>query len=194
MADAARPARFDRLYEALKVLLVQETFTLSQVRERLPHEMPGYLTQLVHHLEREGHLRDNEGAYSWTCELNDFPAQAWVQVGAAEKVPVIDLHAMSLKFYAALGPERSTRAFVFYPANTFPGQDQPLKDNTHHNAYGSYELARCVVEGIRANVPAFAAHLTEDAGPFDPANPDPPKKVDIPASPPSRATKRPKGN
>jgi hypothetical protein len=24
MADAARPARFDRLYEALKVLLVQE--------------------------------------------------------------------------------------------------------------------------------------------------------------------------
>jgi DNA repair protein RadC len=79
MADATRPARFDRLYEALKVLLVQERFTLAQMKERLPHEIPGYITQLVHQLEREGHLRDNDGTYSWTCELNDFPAQSWVQ-------------------------------------------------------------------------------------------------------------------
>ncbi len=78
MADAAYPPRFDRLHEALKVLLVQESFTLNQVKERLPHEIPGYLTQLVHQLEREGHLRDSDGVYSWTCELNDFPAQAWV--------------------------------------------------------------------------------------------------------------------
>src|SRR6185295_19275208 len=82
-------------------------------------------------------------------------AAAVRKVGAAEQVPVIDLHAMSLKFYAALGPERSARAFVHYPARTFPGQDRELKDNTHHNAYGGYELARCVVEGIRAQVPAL---------------------------------------
>jgi hypothetical protein len=79
MADAERPARFDRLYEALKVLLVQESFALTEVKERLPHEIPSYVTQLVHQLEREGHLRDNAGVYSWTCELGDFPAQSWVQ-------------------------------------------------------------------------------------------------------------------
>jgi DNA repair protein RadC len=79
MADAARPARFDRMYEALKVLLVQEKFTLPEMKERLPHEVPGYVTQLVHQLEREGRLRDNDGVYSWTCELSDFPAQSWVQ-------------------------------------------------------------------------------------------------------------------
>lgn len=33
----------------------------------------------VHHLEREGHLRDDDGLYSWTCELSEFPAQSWVQ-------------------------------------------------------------------------------------------------------------------
>ena len=125
--------------------------------------------------------------------LSDHAA-AVRQVGAEEKVPVIDLHAMSLKFYAALGPERSARAFAHYPANTFPGQDKPLKDNTHHNAYGGYELARCVVEGIRANVPALATHLAKDAGPFDPVNPDSPDKVDIPASQVSGATKKPVGN
>jgi hypothetical protein len=34
-------------------------------------------------------------------------------------VPVIDLNAMSLKFYAALGPEESKKAFAFYLADTF---------------------------------------------------------------------------
>jgi DNA repair protein RadC len=79
MADLARPTRFDRLNEALKVLLVQETFTLPQMKERLPQEIPAYVTLLVHQLEREGHLRDQAGVYSWTCELSDFPARSWVE-------------------------------------------------------------------------------------------------------------------
>jgi DNA repair protein RadC len=79
MADAGRPARDARIHEALKVFLVQERFTLAEIKERLPGEVPGYVTQLVHQLEREGHLRDQDGVYSWTCELSDFPIQSWVQ-------------------------------------------------------------------------------------------------------------------
>ena len=109
-------------------------------------------------------------------------AQAVRKVGAEEKVPVIDLNAMSLQFYAALGPDKSTTAFVHYPANTFPGQEKALKDDTHHNAYGGYELARCVVEGIRANIPELASHLANDAGTFDPSHPDAPENVEIPPS------------
>jgi lysophospholipase L1-like esterase len=125
--------------------------------------------------------------------LADY-AEAVRQVGTEEKVPVIDLNAMSLKFYTALGPENSKKAFVHYPANTFPGQDKPLKDDTHHNAYGGYELARCVVEGIKANVPELAKHLAKDAGAFDPAKPDAPEKVDIPPSPVKGATETPAGS
>ena len=125
--------------------------------------------------------------------LADY-AEAVRKVAAEEKVPLIDLNAMSLKLYTALGPDQSTKAFVFYPANTFPGQDKELKDNTHHNNYGGYELARCVVEGIKANVPALATHLVKDAGTFDPANPDPPEKVDIPASPVTGAIEKPAGS
>jgi lysophospholipase L1-like esterase len=128
-----------------------------------------------------------------TATLADY-AEAVRQVGAEEKVPVIDLNAMSLRLYAALGPEASTKAFVHYPAHTFPGQDKPLKDDTHHNAYGGYELARCVVEGIKANVPELATRLAEDADTFDPAKPDPPEKVDIPASPSAGATEKPAGS
>lgn len=125
--------------------------------------------------------------------LTDY-AEAVRQVGAEEKAPVIDLNAMSLKFYAALGPEKSKKAFVHYPANSFPGQDKELKDDTHHNAYGGYELARCIVEGIKANVPELVKNLAKDAGTFDPAKPDEPEKVDIPPSPLSGPTEKPAGS
>ena len=81
--------------------------------------------------------------------LADF-AEAVKQVGKEDNVPVIDLNAMSLKFYEALGPEGSKKAFVHYPAGSFPGQTVALKDDTHHNVYGGYELAKCIVEGIKA--------------------------------------------
>jgi hypothetical protein len=125
--------------------------------------------------------------------LADF-AEAGRQVGAEENVPVIDLNAMSLKFYKALGPDQSTKAFVHYPANSFPDQDKALKDNTHHNAYGGYELARCVVEGIKSKVPALAPFLAKDVGTFDPSKPDAPEKFDVPASPLSGATEKPAGS
>ncbi len=134
---------------------------------------------------------DKDGTQSAT--LTDY-AEAVRQIGGEEKVPVIDLNAMSLKLYAALGPEQSRKVFVHYPANTFPGQDKPLSDDTHHSAYGGYELARCVVEGIKTNVPALASRLVKDAGTFDPANPDPPEKVEIPASPLRGATEKPAGS
>ncbi len=128
-----------------------------------------------------------------TATLADY-AEAVRQVGSEENVPVIDLNEMSLKLYAALGAENSTKAFVFYPANTFPGQDKPLKDNTHHSVYGGYELARCVVEGIKARVPALATHLATDVDAFDPMKPDSPEAVIIPMSPRAAATEKPAGN
>ena len=128
-----------------------------------------------------------------TPTLADY-AQAVKQVGAAAHVPVIDLNAMSLILYTALGPENSTKAFVFYPANTFPGKSEALKDNTHHNAYGGYELARCIVEGIRGQVPELAKHLAQDAGTFDPIKPDPPENFTLPASPINDKVEKPAGN
>lgn len=125
--------------------------------------------------------------------LADY-AEAVRQTAAEERVPLIDLHAMSLKLYAALGPEASAKAFVHYPANSFPGQTQPLADNTHHSAYGAYELARCVVEGIKAHLPELAAHLVQDAGSFDPAKPDPPATVVIPRSPLRDRAEKPAGD
>ena len=37
-------------------------------------------------------------------------------------MPLIDLNAMSKTLYEAWGEEKSVKAFVHYPANTFPGR------------------------------------------------------------------------
>lgn len=121
-------------------------------------------------------------------------AEAVRQVGTEQDVPVIDLNGLSLQFYAALGPERCRSAFTFYPAHTFPNQEKELKDRTHHNAYGAYELARCVVEGINNNVPELASHLHQDLSDFDPSMPDSPEDVSIPLSPMTESVKKPEGS
>jgi lysophospholipase L1-like esterase len=112
-----------------------------------------------------------------TNSLGDYPA-AVRQTAKEENVALIDLNAMSKLFYEALGLDDSKKAFV---------------DNTHHNNYGSYELAKCVVEGIKANHLAIAKFLLSDAPPFDPAHPDPLDTFAVPASPENSAAK-PDGN
>lgn len=110
--------------------------------------------------------------------LGDYP-EAVRQAGREENVPVIDLNAMSKPFYEALGPVESHKAFAG-------------KDTTHHSDYGSYELARSIVEAIRRQKLPLAQYLF-DTPPFDPAHPDPPDQFDIPGEPPHNPQK-PYGN
>jgi lysophospholipase L1-like esterase len=105
------------------------------------------------------------------------------QTAAEEKVTLIDLNAMSRTLFEAMGPETSKKAFVHYPAGSFPGQTEELKDDTHFNTYGAYELAKCVVEGIKKDSPELARCLRDDTPLFDPAKPDPVEKWNLPSSP-----------
>jgi hypothetical protein len=72
-----------------------------------------------------------------------------------------------------MGPENSKKAFVHYPANTYPGQDKALADDTHFNPYGAYELARCIVQAIRQSKLELNKYLVDGIPAFDPAHPDP---------------------
>lgn len=112
-------------------------------------------------------------------------ADAARQVAQELGVAFIDLNAMSKPFYEALGPEKSKFAF----AEPTPGNT----DNTHHNNYGSYQLARAVVSGMRANQLAVAAFIADDVAPFDPTHPDPVESFAVPASP-GFTTVRPLGD
>jgi lysophospholipase L1-like esterase len=108
--------------------------------------------------------------------LGDFPA-AVREVANEQNVPLIDIHAMSKTLYAALGKNLG----------------QAFQDGTHHNNYGSYELAKCIVAGIKLNKLGLAKFLADDVSAFDPSHPDPIETFKVPPSPQSTAEK-PEGN
>jgi lysophospholipase L1-like esterase len=123
--------------------------------------------------------------------LGDYPDAAR-KIAKELNVPLIDLNTMTAKFYEALGDEGSKKAFVWYPANSFPNQLKALADNTHFNNYGAYEIAKCIIEGIRNNQLNIERYII-DAPPFDPSKPDPADTFSLPASPKNSIIK-PDGN
>lgn len=114
-------------------------------------------------------------------------AQASRQVAEAMKVPFIDLNTLSKRFYEALGPERSKLAF----AAPWPGKI----DNTHHNSYGAYQLARLVAAGLRdAGLPVAALLDAAALGAVDAAKPLPAPEDFVLAPSPNFAHQRPLGD
>jgi lysophospholipase L1-like esterase len=111
--------------------------------------------------------------------LGDYP-EAVRQAAKEDGVALIDLNAMSVPFYEALGAADAHKAFAG-------------KDTTHHDDYGSYELAKCIVQGIKDAKLPIAKYLYP-MPPFDPAHPDPVDKFDIPAEPMPGAVQKPYGN
>lgn len=124
--------------------------------------------------------------------LGDYP-EAMRQLAQEENVALIDLNEMSEVLYEALGVEGSRDLFVHYPAGTFPGQVNELSDNTHFSNYGAYELAKCVVEGIKAQLPELADELTDGLYDFNPADPDPFSRFTLPRTP-IYDNRKPRGN
>jgi lysophospholipase L1-like esterase len=106
--------------------------------------------------DAQGHIRNTHGVYP----------DAVRAVGAEEGIPVIDLGAMSTVFYEALGAERAPLAF---------GDEG--REITHHNDYGAYELARCVVRAIQESASPLSQYLLPGTASFDPAHPDEPETL-----------------
>ena len=128
------------------------------------------------------HRRKFDGNGEIINTHGDYP-QAMRQVAQEENVALIDLHEMSEIFYKALGVEGSKKAFVHYPAGTFPGQNEALKDDSHFNNYGAYQLAKCIIIGIKANNLDIAKYLVDDLPLFEPGHPDPFEYWNLPVSP-----------
>ncbi len=173
--------RFNKVWSTIKkgdYLFVQ--FGHNDMKSRDPNALATYksdLKNIVAEAKKRGaipvlvtSMERKSGIEKDT--LGGYP-DAVRQVGKEEGAAVIDLHARSRAFYKALG------------ANL----DKAFQDGTHHNNYGSYELAKCIVQGIRDNKLDLAQHIADDFQGFDPARPDPVDSFVMPASPQSSAVK-----
>jgi lysophospholipase L1-like esterase len=136
-------------------------FFISEVKKK------GGIPVLVTSMQRRSF--DSTGKIMET--LGDYPEAVRV-TAREENVALIDLNAMSKTMYEAWGPQESIKAFVHFPANTFPGQTVALSDNTHFTPFGAYEIARIILKGIRDNNIGIAKYIKKDTPVFDPAKPD----------------------
>jgi lysophospholipase L1-like esterase len=118
----------------------------------------GGIPVVVSPMERRG-FDENGKVRGSLADYAEGARQAAKELGTA----FIDLNAMSIPFYEALGKDRAYLAF----AGTGPNRDA-----THHDNYGSYELAKCIVQGIRDNKLDIAKFIIDEFNGFDPARPD----------------------
>lgn len=122
----------------------------------------------------------------------EFP-DAMRKVAQELKVPLIDVTNMTTAMYESWGDELSKKAFVFYPANTFPEQTKALADNTHFGSFGANEVAKCVVQGIRDLGLDIAKNIKANVPNYDPKKPSQPSEWTLPMSTRFETTK-PDGN
>lgn len=136
------------------------------------------LKDFVHAAESKGasvvlinpmHRRTFDKDGKITNSHGDYP-EAVRQTAKEENVPLIDLTAMSKDLYEALGKEGSSALFK-------------EGDPTHHNNYGSYQLAKIIVQAIRDQKLPLEKFLIKDLQKYDAKKPDDLKTFAIPASP-----------
>jgi len=102
--------------------------------------------------------------------LGGYPYAMW-EVATEQKTPYIDLNVLSTKLYEAFGQDRMPELFTPHAVNPSINRNAS-RDSTHHSDFGSYELAKCVVQAcIDAKLP-FAQSVVDDWKTFDPSHPD----------------------
>jgi lysophospholipase L1-like esterase len=174
--------RFQKIFSAIKpgdYLLLQ--FGHNDMKDKAPDALATYRANLEKICaEAQSHgatvilitsMERKAGVNKET--LGEYP-QTVRDVAKAKTLALIDLHAMSKELYRALGSNL----------------DMAFQDGTHHNNYGSYELAKCVVQGIRESGLPLAKQIVDDFKKFDPAYPDPAPAV----APVSVSSPKPDGN
>lgn len=111
----------------------------------------------------------------------DYP-DAMRKVAQEMNVPLVDITKLTTTLYESWGDEPSRKAFVQYPANTFPGQKEKLEDNTHFNSFGANEIALCVIKGLRDLNSPLAKYFLKKVPQYNPNHPNAFAKWTLPMS------------
>lgn len=200
MAAAVGAKRVDKIYDTIKTgdyLFIQ--FAHNDMKATGSNALANYkqgLKNAVEEARKRGAtpvlitpcnrrtFRENAITNSFVTNSGDDYLAAVHEIAKETGAALIDLNAMTKTLYESFGPEKSAVLF----ATTARGVD-----GTHHNNYGSYELAKCVLMGIKQNKLDLAKFITDDFTGFDPAKPDALETFTLPADPP-RSTERPPGS
>jgi lysophospholipase L1-like esterase len=185
IANSLKAQRFEKIFSVMKpgdYLFVQ--FGHNDMKDKATNALAVYKANLAKIVARTRSLGATPVLVTSMERKNGMEQDTLMgypqtvrAVAREEKCALIDLNAMSRIFYRALGPDL----------------DKAFQDGTHHNNYGSYELAKCVIAGIEKNNLPLAKFIVADFGQFNPAHPDAVANFQMPASPVNSGAK-PLGN
>jgi lysophospholipase L1-like esterase len=98
---------------------------------------------------------------------------AMKQVATDQKSDIIDMNACMTTLLETLGDQKALKAYWM---------NGTTQDKTHFSPYGAYEVAKCVAEGVRTQLPELAANLVPDFTGFVATQPDPVDTWSLPRS------------
>ncbi len=184
IAPALGAGRFDKFWKQMKAgdyLFIQ--FGHNDMKSNAPNALETYTNNMrmaVDETRARGGIpvlvtSVSRRTFNATGDAIDDSFKGYTQavreVAKEKNVAMIDLQNMGAAFYLALGPEKSHQAFA------------TPQEGTHHNDYGSYEIAKCVVMGIKQNNLELAKLIVDDFKDFNPSKPDVVEEFKIPKSP-----------
>lgn len=177
--------RFNQVYQSMKpgdYVFIQ--FGHNDMKDKHPDAIDNYRNNLSDAvaviLEKGGNpvlvtsMERKSGVDHDT--LGDYP-ETVRDVAMKTGATLIDLHRMSRELYQSMGDNL----------------DAAFQDGTHHNSYGSYLLAGCVIEGIKTEIPKLAQHLRPDPLVLGPSI-KPPDSSEIFAASPLTDLSKPDGD
>ncbi len=103
------------------------------------------------------------------ASLGAYPA-AMAEVARETGTPLVDLHAMSLRRWDALGPAGTREEFLWLAPGVAPSYPDGVQDGTHFQAAGAVALARLVARDLqrqRLLAPGDVQHLRDAYGAAD---------------------------
>jgi pectinesterase len=107
---------------------------------------PVIVTSLTRRLFADGKVKSNLTEY----------AEAAKKLAAEKKVPVVDLHALSIELLDKVGPEA---AKAFDPPPDAPGAKPGQTDRTHLSAKGQTAFGGLMADAVKQAVPELAAYV-----------------------------------
>lgn len=110
---------------------------------------PVLLTPIVRRCFVDGRLEDTHGEY---------PA-AMRRVAEEERVPLLDMEALTREWVASLGDEASKDCYMHVAPGTCPLYPDGREDDTHLCVRGARTVARMVADRVRVQLPELGARL-----------------------------------
>ena len=91
------------------------------------------------HFDENGNLKQTHGDY----------IKAAQEIARETNTPYVDMEALTRKFVAELGPEKSKSIYLFCKPGEYPNRKNGVQDSTHLNTFGAGLVAGLFVKDVK---------------------------------------------